>query len=56
MWELDAWVLIIKLGSGQKCRNILMMEHLMGFGWHMRRMCSCGVPSPTDRGTLGEML
>ena len=55
MWVLDAWV-PIKFRSGQKCKKGQMMENLMEYGWHTIRMCPCEMPSPTDEGTLGEML
>ncbi len=37
----------IKLRSGQKCRKGLTRGHLMEFGWHMKQMCPCEMPSPT---------
>jgi hypothetical protein len=55
MWVHDAWV-PIKLMSGQKSRKELMMESLAGYGWHMRQMCPCGVPSPTGGRTEGRTL
>ena len=55
MWALDAWV-PIELKSEQKCGKGLIMESFMESGWLMRRMCPCGMPSPTDWGTLGETL
>ena len=55
MWVHDAWVQI-KLRSGQKCRKGLTRGHLMEFGWHMKQMCPCEMPSPTGGRTGGRML
>ncbi len=51
----DAWVQI-KLRSGQECKKGLMTENLMGYGWHMKHMCPCGMPSPTGGRTGGRTL
>ncbi len=45
-----------KLRSGQKCKKGQMMESLMGYGWLMRQMCPCGMPSLADGGTMGGTL
>ena len=55
MWVFDACV-PTRLRSVLKCRKGLTKGHLMEFGWHMKQMCPCGMPSPTDGGTLGETL
>jgi hypothetical protein len=55
MWVLDGWV-PTKLRSVLKYRKGHMRESLMEFEWHMKQMCPCGMPSPTDGGTLRETL
>jgi hypothetical protein len=50
MWVLDAWV-PTKLRSVQKYRKKQMRESLKEFGWHMKQMCPCEMPSLTDGGT-----
>ena len=55
MWVLDAWV-PTKLRSVLKYRKGQMRESLKDFGWHMKQMRPCGMPSPTDGGAPGETL